>query len=297
MSAGQRPSRLVDAQADLERLATGFGFTEGPVWNETGSFLVFSDIPGDAMHRFDAEGGVSEYRRPSRKGNGNAYDAEGRLLTCEHAASRLVREEEGELVVLADRYRGRELNSPNDVVVADDGSIYFTDPSYGRMDYYGVPREPELDVHGLYRLREGAELELLAEDFAQPNGLCFSPDGSTLYVNDSERGHIRTFAVAADRSLSGGEVWVEVTGEGAGNPDGMKVDAEGNVWCTGPGGIHVFDPGGSLLGAVAVPEVVGNHAWGGAQFDELFICASSSLYRLRTRVPGCRPPRRPRLPA
>ncbi|HTW99220.1 MAG TPA: SMP-30/gluconolactonase/LRE family protein [Acidimicrobiales bacterium] len=285
MSVADVPSRLVDPASKLEQLATGFGFTEGPVWNASGHFLVFSDIPGDTIHCFDEVNGVRDYRRPSRMANGNAYDGSGRLLSCEHATSRLVRQEGDDLVVLAESFEGRELNSPNDVVVARDGSVWFTDPTYGRSDYYGVPRDPALEVRGLYRIADG-ELQLMADDFAQPNGLCFSLDGTTLMVNDTERGHIRSFVVSGDGSLSGGEVWAELSGAGPGGADGMKLDGEGDVWCTGPGGIHVFDPGGSLLGRVAVPEVVGNHAWGGLHGDELFICASSSLYRLRTVVRG-----------
>lgn len=287
MSVAEVPARLVDPASELEQLATGFGFTEGPAWNDTGHFLVFSDIPGDAMHRFDEANGVRDYRRPSRMANGNTYDRSGRLLSCEHATSRLVREEGDDLVVLAARFEGRELNSPNDVVVAGDGSVWFTDPTYGRNEYYGVPRDTELEIRGLYRVADG-ELQLMADDFAQPNGLCFSLDETTLFVNDTERGHIRSFTVDGDRSLGGGDVWAELSGEGPGGADGMKLDAEGDLWCTGPGGIHVFEPAGGLLGVVAVPEVVGNHAWGGVNGDELFICASTSLYRLRTAVGGHR---------
>ena len=283
------PASIADPTEQIHRVATGFGFTEGPAWRDEGGYLVFSDIPGDTLHRFDPSGGVSVHRRPSRKGNGNTVDAAGRLLTCEHAASRLVREEGDELVVLADSFEGRELNSPNDVVVAADGSVYFTDPIYGRRDYFGVPRQPELDFRGLYRVAADGELKLLARDFGQPNGLCFAPDGALLYVNDTEARHIRVYAVDAGGSLSGGEVFAELTGEEPGAPDGMKVDAEGNVWCTGPGGIHVFDIAARLVGVLRVPETVGNFAWGGATRHDLYICATASLYRLRTRIAGHRP--------
>jgi gluconolactonase len=283
------PASFADPGEQLDRVATGFGFTEGPAWRDEGGSLVFSDIPGDTLHRFDPTGAVSVYRRPSRKGNGNTFDAEGRLLTCQHAASRLVREEGDELVVLADSFEGRELNSPNDVVVAVDGSVYFTDPIYGRRDYFGVPRQAELEFRGLYRVTADGELELLARDFGQPNGLCFSPDGTVLYVNDTERRHIRVYALGADGSLSGGEVFAELTGDEPGVPDGMKVDAGGNVWCSGPGGIHVFDTATRLIGVLRVPEPVGNFAWGGATRHDLYICATTSLYRLRTRIAGHRP--------
>ncbi len=289
MSEDRLPDRLLDPAARLERLATGFGFTEGPTWSDEGGYLVFSDIPGDTLHRLDPDGALSEYRRPSRMGNGSTFDAEGRLLTCEHATSRVVREQGGELSVLADRFEGVELNSPNDVVTTADGSVYFTDPTYGRQDYFGVPRAVELDFQGLYRVDPDGALELLAADFRQPNGLCFAPDGSTLYVNDTERGHIRAFSLEADGSLSGGDVWAEVKGDEPGVPDGMKVDAEGNVWCTGPGGVHVLDPAGAPLGVLRTPEVVANHAWGGAERQDLYLSATTSLYRVRTRVPGHRP--------
>lgn len=280
------PEGLISREAELERIGTGFGFTEGPCWNRAGGFLVFSDIAGDAIWRWDPSSGFSPYRQPSQMANGSTYDLHGRLVTCEHARSRVVREDHGELEVLADRYQGRELNSPNDVVVGADGSIYFTDPTYGRKEFFGVPRLPELAFQGLYRLRPSGELELLADDFEQPNGLCFSSRADVLFVNDTERMHIRAFQVDGDGSVRGGEVWTKVSGEGPGGPDGMKIDAEGHLYCTGPGGIHVFDADGRHLGMVPTPEVVGNFAWGEDDGRSLFVCASSSLYRLRTVVPG-----------
>ena len=278
---------LVAPDSKLERLAAGFGFTEGPAWCDAGSFLVFSDIPGDVLMRWDERTGIDEYRRPSQMANGNVYDSQGRLVSCEHATNRVVREGAGGLEVLADRFCGAELNSPNDVVVGPDGAIYFTDPTYGRQDYYGEPRPLELVHRGLYRIPATGELELLASDFDQPNGLCFSPDSRWLFVNDTVRGHIRVFSMTRAGRLVGGQVFAEVTGEGEGVADGMKVDTRGNVWCTGPGGIHVFDGSGRQLGHLWVPEVVGNFAWGGADRRWLFICASSSLYRIRTEVAGC----------
>jgi gluconolactonase len=286
MTGTSRPERLVSPDAELEQLATGFGFTEGPAWSDAGGFLVFSDIPGNVMRRWTPGQGVADYRRPSQKANGNAYDHEGRLVSCEHATSKLVREEGDELAVLADRYDGRELNSPNDVVVAADGSIYFTDPTYGRSESFGRERDVQLDFRGVYRLTPAGDLEVLDDTFTQPNGLCFSPDGRTLFVNDSQLRHIRSFRVGDDGSLRGGEVIAQPAGDEPGVPDGMKVDAEGNIWCTGPGGIHILDPGGTLLGIVAVPEVAANLTWGGPDRDQLFICASTSLYRIPTRVAG-----------
>ena len=283
-----RLTDLVGEDAELERIATGFGFTEGPAWSDHGDFLVFSDIPGNAMWRWDRGAAVQKYRSPSNMGNGSTYDAQGRLITCEHATSRLVREEGNELVVLADHFEDLELNSPNDVVVDRDGSIYFTDPTFGRQEYFGVPRELALAFRGLFRLRATGKLELLASDFEEPNGLCFSLDGQVLFVNDSPRMHIRAFHLGHDGSLSGGDVWAEVSGEGDGVPDGMKLDAEGDIFCTGPGGIHIFGPSGAHIGLIKVPEVVGNLAWGEGNRQTLFVCASTSLYRITTRVPGHR---------
>ena len=286
---GPALARLIGDEAGLEQVATGFGFTEGPAWCDEGGFLVFSDIPNDAMWRWDPVNGVQKYRSPSSMGNGSTYDPQGRLITCEHATSRLVREEDGTLVVLADRFEGKELNSPNDVVVAPSGDIYFTDPTFGRQEYFGVPRALSQRCRGVYRLRVAGELQLLASDFGEPNGLCFSVDGQVLFVNDSPRMHIRAFRLEPDGSLSGGEVWAEVTGEGPGVPDGMKLDSEGNVYCAGPGGFHVFDPDGTHLGVVQTPEVVGNLAWGDDTRHSLFVCASSSVYRIKTRAAGHKP--------
>jgi gluconolactonase len=191
--------------------------------------------------------------------------------------------------VLATHYEGKELNSPNDIVVAPGGAIYFTDPTYGRTEYYGVPRPQHLSFQGVYRMdADGGELTLLASDFAQPNGLCFSLDGSRLFVNDTERGHIRVFNLTPAGDLTGGAVWAETKGEGAGAPDGMKIDSCGNVYCCGPGGIHLFNPSGDALGVIPTPETCANFTFGDDDLRSLYITASSSLYRQRVRVPGLR---------
>ena len=187
------------------------------------------------------------------------------------------------------RTRVVELNSPNDIVVKSDGAIYFTDPTYGRMEYYGVPREPQLGFRAVYRLDpQGGELTLLADDFSQPNGLCFSSDERLMYVNDTERGHIRVFDVRGDGTLAGGRVFAQLIGEGAGAPDGMKIDSNGNLYCCGPGGIHVFDSSANCLGVIRVPKPAANFNWGGDDLRSLFITASASLYRIDVRVPGRR---------
>lgn len=280
----------VVGNAAMERLATGYGFTEGPVWHPYEKWLVFSDIPQSRIYRRDASGRIELFREPSQMANGNTLDRQGRLVTCEHATSRVTRAEpNGATKVLATHYRDRQLNSPNDIVVATGGSIYFTDPSYGRAEFYGVPRPQELTFQGVYRIDgDGAQVTLLADDFVQPNGLCFSLDESRLFVNDTERGHIRVFGVEANGDLNGGAVWASTEGDEPGSPDGMKIDSRGNLYCTGPGGIHVFDASGDILGIIATPEYCANFTFGDEDLRSLYICASTSLYRLRVRVPGLR---------
>jgi len=291
MTADVRDGRfaeVVGPSPELERLATGFLFTEGPLWHPREKFLLFSDMPGNIIRRWTEEGGVTPFRQPSTMANGLTYDRRGRLLACEHAASRVTRTEpDGRITVLATHYAGKELNSPNDIVVKTNGAIYFTDPTYGRAEFYGLPRPQELSFQGVYRLDpERGELTLLADDFAQPNGLCFSLDEKQLFVNDTERGHIRVFDVTETGTLTGGGVFAKTEGEGAGAPDGMKIDSRGNVYCCGPGGIHVFDPAGISLGVIRVPEVAANFTFGGDDYRDLFITASTSLYRTRVTVPG-----------
>jgi gluconolactonase len=279
---------VVGPSVEFEQLGTGFLFTEGPLWNVAGKYLLFSDMPGDRIRRWSADAGVVEFRNPSNKSNGLTWDRQGRLLACEHATSRVTRTElDGRITVLASHYEGKELNSPNDIVVKRDGAIYFSDPTYGRIEFYGVPRPTELSFRGVYRLDPGTKaLNLLVDDFKQPNGLCFSRDEKHLFVNDTERGHIRMFDVRSDGTLDNGRVWAETAGEGPGAPDGMKIDSEGNLYCCGPGGVHVFDPSGMCLGVIKVPEPAANFDWGDADKRSLFITASTSLYRVRVGVPG-----------
>jgi gluconolactonase len=279
---------VVDPKVAPERLAGGFEFTEGPIWHPREQHLIFSDMPGDHMRRWAPGAGVTTFRRPSNMANGNAYDRAGRIVTCEHATSRLTRTgPDGRIEVLASHWQGKELNSPNDVVVRSDGWIYFSDPTFGRMEYYGLPRAPELTFRGVYRvLPETGTIELLADDFGQPNGLCFDLEERHLFVNDTECCHIRAFEVQADGRLGGSRIWAEPAGEGEGAPDGMKVDAAGNLFCTGPGGIHVFAPDAVCLGVIRLPEVAANFTWGDPDLCGLFVCASTSLYRVRLRTPG-----------
>ena len=204
----------------FEQLGTGFLFAEGPLWHAEGSYLLFSDMPGDHLRRWSAADGITTFRKPCNMSNGLTWDREGRLLACEHATSRVTRtESDGRITVVASHYQGKELNSPNDIVVRSDGSLYFSDPTYGRNEYYGVKRPLMLDFRGVYRVRPGGgEPELLAGDFGQPNGLCFSLDETLLYVNDTERQHIRVFDVGSDGSVDKGRIWAQTTGEGQGLP-------------------------------------------------------------------------------
>ena len=279
---------VVGSSVECEQLGTGFLFTEGPLWNPRDRCLLFSDMPGDIIRRWSARDGVQTFRSPCSKSNGLTWDRQGRLLACEHASSRVSRtESDGTITTIASHHQGQELNSPNDIVVARDGAIYFSDPTYGRMDYYGLKRDVVLGFRGVYRVApEGGAPQLLADDFGQPNGLCFSLDERRLFVNDTERKHIRAFDRKADGSFADAGVWAETTGEGNGAPDGMKIDSQGNVYCCGPGGLHVFDPSANCLGVIRTPEVAANFAWGDDDLRSIFITASTSLYRIRVKTPG-----------
>jgi gluconolactonase len=288
---------LVDRDARVEKLGTGFTFTEGPIWNKNGRFLLFSDMPGDIRRRWSEDQGVVEVANPSNKGNGMTHDAQGRLLVCEHVTSSLVRMDPdgtgSRREVLASHYEGKELNSPNDVIVANDGSIYFSDPWYGRMPVFGVERERELGFQGVYRLEPGGggEPQLLVDDFEQPNGLCFSPDETLLYINDTPRAHIRVFDRQPDGTIANGRMFFDSIGSGVieeGIPDGMKCDERGNVYVTGPSGVWVISPEGEHLGVIEVPENVGNLNWGGDDWRDLYMPSSTSLYRIRMKVGGNR---------
>jgi gluconolactonase len=289
---------LVDEDAELERLGTGFTFTEGPLWNPDG-FLLFSDMPGDVRRRWDAENGVTEVANPSNKGNGMTFDLDGKLIVCEHVTSSVVRMDPDGTgsgrEVIASHYGDRELNAPNDVVVKSDGAIYFSDPTYGRMPGFGIEREQDLDFQGVYRIPPGGgDTQLLADDFGQPNGLCFSTDESLLYVNDTEKAHIRVFDVQADGSIANSRVLADGIGtaslEIGDLVDGMKLDERGNIWVTGPGGVLAFSPEGEHIGTIQVPEPVGNLNWGGPDWNWMFIPATSSVYRIECKVSGNRLP-------
>ncbi|MFZ0603607.1 MAG: isochorismatase family protein, partial [Roseiarcus sp.] len=287
---------LIDPYAPVGQVGSGFTFTEGPIWHPVDQYLLFSDMPADVRRRWDAARGVVEVRRPSNKCNGMTYDADLNLIVCEHATSSLVCERpDGRREILATHFEGQELNSPNDVCVRSDGSIYFSDPYYGRMPGFGVERPRALGFQGVYRIPPGGGAPQLLVDrllFDQPNGLCFSPDEKILYVNDTVQTLIRVFDVAADGSLASGRIFASGIRSSLeeGVPDGMKCDQRGNVWVTAPGGVWVYAPSGDLLGKVRAPEKVANLAWGGPDLRTLFLTATHSVYRIETKVGPRREP-------
>ena len=276
---------IKDKSSEVEKLAEGFEFTEGPVWHP-GGFLLFSDIDGDTIYQWQENQKAEIFRRPSGKANGNTLDREGRLITAEHTNRRVSRTEiDGKIVTLADKYEGKSLNSPNDLVVKSDGSIYFTDPPYGIKK-----EQEELGFYGVYRLAPDGKLTLLVKDFVRPNGITFSPDEKKLYIDDSQESHIRVFDVNPDGTLTNGRIFAELKDPNKkGVPDGMKTDIQGNIYSTGPGGVWVFSPAGNLLGTIEVPEAATNLAWGDSDSKTLYITAGKSLYRIRLKIAGVRP--------
>jgi gluconolactonase len=275
-------------------LWTGGRWLEGPAWFAPGRFLVWSDIPNNRMMRFDeTSGSVSVFRQPSNNSNGNTVDNQGRLVTCEHLTRRVTRTDfDGTVQVIADRFQGKRFNSPNDVVVKSDGSIWFTDPSYGIMhDYEGEYGEEEIGGCHVYRVDPlSADVFKVAGDFEKPNGLAFSPDERLLYVADTgashlENGprHIRRFSVSEEGTLSGGEVFATCT---SGLFDGFRIDRTGRIWASAQDGVHCYDPDGTLIGKIRIPEIVSNLTFGGARRNRLFITATSSLYAVYLTANG-----------
>lgn len=266
---------------EFRRIAGGFQFTEGPVWHPR-RYLLFSDIPANRIYRLGPDGNVQVWREPSGNSNGLTYDRQGRLVACEHGNRRVsLTAADGPPQPLATYYRGKRLNSPNDAVVRSDGSIYFTDPPYGIQE-----GDRELPYNGVFRIAPDGALELVADDFGRPNGVTLAPDEATLYVDDSERRQIRASDVAPDGSLSNGRLWADMASPDTGSPDGIKVDREGNVYCTGPGGVWVYTPEARCLGVLKGPEQPANLAFGGDDLRTLYITARTSLYALRTKIPG-----------
>jgi len=275
---------LFPKHARISLVATGFRFTEGPVWIEERNHLLFSDIPDSKIYKLRPNGSVTVFRRPSGNSNGLTLDKQGRLIACEHSTRRVTRtENDGSITILADRFQGKRLNSPNDVVVKSDGSIYFTDPPYGIK-----PEEQEQPIQGVYRLSpDGEELTVVADDFFRPNGLAFSQDEKKLYIDDSsKRRHIRVFDVRPDGTLTKGSIFYDMNVKEPGSPDGMKVDELGHVYCTGARGIWVFNAEGLHLGTILTPEQPANCAWGDKDKRTLYVTARTSVYRIRVNIPG-----------
>ena len=286
--------RIVSQGRDIEELGRGYNIAEGPVWDPNEGSLLFSDVRNSQTMKWTAQHGISVSRESTNEGNGLTWDQQSRLVICEGGARRMTRlESDGTVTVVADNYEGTGFNRPNDVVVKSDGSIYFTDP--------GAP-DPELDMDfcGVYRVSPDlSTTTLLVRDFVLPNGLCFSPDESILYVNDSvgvsrrednmflSVGHIRVFDVSSDGSLANGRVFGELRADRSGIPDGMKVDVEGSVYCTGPGGVWIFSPSGNHLGTILTgAEQTTNCAWGGDDWKTFFITTFDGLYSIQLNIAG-----------
>ena len=294
---------IVPAGAKIEKLAGGFAFTEGPIWFKEERYLLFSDIPRNEINKWTPDGKVSLFRKPSGYdkddapagafigSNGMTLDHEGRLIICEHGNGRVTRlEKDGALTVLADKWDGKRLNSPNDIVQKTNGDFYFTDPPYGLPKQDNDPKK-ELDFNGVFRLSNG-KLHLLYRGVARPNGLAFSPDEKFLYLNNSEphKKICLRFEVQADGSLANEKVFFDLTSDSSdGVPDGMKIDRNGNVYSTGPSGIWVFSPEGKRLGTIKPPEVPANLHWGDADSKTLYITARTGLYRIKLSIAGIRP--------
>jgi sugar lactone lactonase YvrE len=262
----------------VEKVLGGFQFTEGPLW--VMGKLLFSDIPASTIYSWTPGAKQAEvYRKPSGRSNGLTLDGRGRLIACEHDRRLTRTESDGTVKVLAESYDGKRLNSPNDVVVARSGAIYFTDPPYGLGDKC---EGKELPYQGVYRLGTRGKLTLLDDSFERPNGLAFSPDESKLYIDDTAKRHIRVFDVRENGSIRNGRLFTELKGPKPGNPDGMKVDLNGNIFCTGSGGVWIIAPSGEPLGVIECPEVTTNVAWGDPDLKTLYITAGTSVYRVRT---------------
>lgn len=275
-------SELIGSDAKLETVATGFGFTEGPIWDPAG-FLYVSDETINKIFRVYPDGKKEEVIALGDP-DGNTFDRKHRLIDCASVLRAIIEvTPDGKYKVLADHYEGKRLNSPNDVIVGPDGALYFTDPTLDLVQ----GEKQEILFQGVYRLDDAGNIRLLTHDLTQPNGLAFSPDGKKFYVDDSEQRNIRVYDVAADGTLSNGRIFGEEPGaKHEGVPDGIKVDDKGNLFVTGPKGIWVWDASGNHLGTIVMPEQPANLAWGNAQYDTLYITATTSVYRLKTKIRG-----------
>ncbi len=280
-------AHIVSQGQEALELGSGYQLAEGPVWHHDGGYLLFSDIRNNRRMRWDPQHGISVELEPSNFTNGMTRDPQGRLVFCEQSLRRVSRlEADGSITVIADSFRGKKFNRPNDIVVRSDGSIYFTDPITGGI-------EPELDFLGVYRAPPDLSMvQLLTPDIAFPNGLAFSVDEKLLYINSSRAGLIHVYDVVDDGTIANGRIFCELRGEGEGNPDGMKLDVEGNIYCTGPGGLWIIDPAGRPLGTILVDgDHATNCAWGGDDWKTLFFTTFHSLRRIQMNVAGVPVPR------
>jgi gluconolactonase len=292
----ERFNRLVNSNARLEKLYEGCRWAEGPAYFAAGRYLVWSDIPNDRMMRYDeTSGAVSVFRHPAGYSNGNTVDRQGRLVTCEHGGRRVSRTEpDGSITVIASHHDGKRLNSPNDVVVRSDGSIWFTDPSYGiDTDYEGHKAESEIGACHVYRVDPNSgEIRVVADDFERPNGIAFSLDERRIYIADTGSTHvkdgprhIRVFDVDERGKLTNGKIFAQST---SGLFDGLRLDEAGRIWTSAGDGVHCYDPDGTLIGKILVPEVVANVVFGGPKRNRLFICGTTSLYAMLVQVNGAK---------
>jgi len=304
--------QIISADTKVEKLAGDFGFVEGPVWVRQGGYLLFSDIPANAITKWTPDGKVSIFLKPSGftgsdasdvgsqnnngqsvvtliGSNGVTLDRQGRVVFCAHGDRDVVRiEKNGKRTILADRFEGKRLNSPNDLVFKSDGALYFTDPTAGLGKRDDDPKK-ELPFNGVYLLKDG-RLQVLEKTFATPNGIALAPDEKYLYVNDTTRKLIMRYEVRPDDTVANGKVFIDMSADkAAGVPDGMKVDQKGNVYCTGPGGFWIMSPEGKHLGTVRTPELPANLAFGDDDGKTLYLTARTGLYRIRLKIAGTRP--------
>ncbi len=284
--------RLIDVNGTLEIVAHGMHFGEGPVWDRRSSVLYWVDIIGSTIWKWKPGVGREQVMHPTGFANGMTFDHEGRLLVCGWSSRNVWRiERDGSIKILAERCNGKKFNSPNDIVVRSDGTIYFTDSAGGLVNLgmvaAGTDIQRQAEVQGVYRISpDGREVSLVTGAIGYPNGLAFSPDEKLLYVNDTRVNKLYVHDMRADGSTSETREWLQLTGSEPGAADGMKVDSKGNVWTSGPGGIHIIDPKGKLLGRMRFPAHVSNLCWGEADWKTLFITDHHNVYRTRVRIPG-----------
>lgn len=271
--------QVVQEDAEPEKITSGYQFTEGPVWHPS-SYLLFSDIPANTIYKWTPGSGAETYLSPSGHSNGLVFDHQGRLIMVQHDGALARYSEDTGFETLADSYKGKRLNSPNDLTIHSDGSIYFTDPPFGVSE-----ENKMLDINGVYRYSEEEGLQLLSDDFDLPNGIALSPDETRLYINDSKHAHIRVFDVTRDGTIENGRIFAKMDSDERGGADGMKVDVEGNVYSTGPGGLWIFSPEGKLIRQLKTPRLT-NLAWGGNDWKTLYMTSPNAVYKLEMKHKG-----------